>query len=674
MANILEYILKISEQGANVWQRHTQASTTLANSIAATGNASQQAANSYVRAMGRMRAALGNFIGGSSLGATAFEYNNIRQSVEGFQQALDTINAPAMQFETAMTELKSITGVSGQALDDITQKSRELAKTFGTDAAKSAGVFTEVLSSLGPEIAKSPQALDAMGRSAMILSKTMQGNVAGATDALTTAMLQYNVSLADPVKASQAMNTQMNIMAQGALVGSAKVEQVAQSITVAGTSAYNSGVGFAEANAAIQVLGKGALYGSEAGTGLRNVLNKIAEGRFLPKDARESLKKAGVDIAKLGDKTIPLAARLNELKKVQADSALITNLFGAENANAANILLSNTDSLTAWTAGMVNTTAAQDQANTNMNTMAEVLARQKARFQDLGIALYGYTKGLLPVLQLTTQSMTLYSQLAPVLGLVKTGFINAFVWVRNFSTGLLLSAWNAAKAGASYLLTALSGVGAFITSLVAATAAQIGLNIAMTANPIGLIIVGLAAVGLAIYGIIAHWDTFKGWLIAFGVFIIKMNPFYHIINYLLDTFPQIKTMFQGLWTWVSGWFDTIFGWLGDLWKSIKEMTGFGADVKITGITQTGGDIPGIGGGGALAPQGAGTSAPKDMTKQNSSVTGGGTKHTNIYITIDKLIETINNHMNGNQDTNGLEDAILNGVTRVLTMAEGAVGS
>ncbi|MEJ7658465.1 MAG: hypothetical protein WKG07_01980 [Hymenobacter sp.] len=49
-----------------------------------------------------------------------------------------------------------------------------------------------------------------------------------------------------------------------------------------------------------------------------------------------------------------------------------------------------------------------------------------------------------------------------------------------------------------------------------AALAQIGLNVAMSANPIGVIVVGLLAVGGAVCGIIEHWDTVKGWLLKLG--------------------------------------------------------------------------------------------------------------------------------------------------------------
>jgi TP901 family phage tail tape measure protein len=711
MANILEYIIKITEQGANVWQRQIDSSRRLNDTMGRTSSLANQ------------------------IGADFFKWNNIRQSVEGIQQAMDTITAPAVKFESAMAELEGITGVTGKTLEEITQKSRALASTFGTDAANGASTFTEILSRLGTDISKSPQALDAMGRSTMILSKTMQGNVAGAVDALTTSMLQYNVSLADPVKASQVMNTQMNILAQGAVLGSAKVEQVAQSIKVAGTSAYNSGVGFAEANAAIQVLGKGAMYGSEAGTGLRNVLNKLGEGRFMPKESREGLQKAGVDMRILGDKTIPLAARLQELKKIQSDSALVTAVFGSENANAANILLNNIDTLKGWTGEMVNTNAATKQAQTQMNTMAEVLARQKAKFQDLGISIYNYTKGALPMLQATSQSILLYTQLAPALDMVKGGFINAMTTVRNFTTGLIMngaqilksaaqyiylgvqgvgsfianivratfaqmkfvaslvmnpssffaflqkgitmtrtfalsmltSGWQAVKTAAQYVFTSVVGLGSYIVGLVTATAAQWALNVALNANPIGLFVLGLLAVGTAIFLIIKNWDTLKGWIVGLCNWFIANNPFRILYDFIVTMFPGIKTVLDGLMTWIKGWFDTIFGWLGSIWDTIKEITGFGGEMKITGIVQQTGDIPGI--GNSATPKGGGTTAPKDMKGQTETVAGGGTKHSNTYINIDTLVGAINNYMSNKEDMTGVEDIVLNAITRVLTIAQ-----
>ena len=110
------------------------------------------------------------------------------------------------EFETQLASLSSITGVSGPALDDLGEKAKVMASKFGTDATANIESFKTILSKLGPDIAKSPEALNSMAESVNTLSKATGDDPGKATEALTGALLQFGVSLDDPVKAADAMS------------------------------------------------------------------------------------------------------------------------------------------------------------------------------------------------------------------------------------------------------------------------------------------------------------------------------------------------------------------------------------------------------------------------------------------------------------------------------------
>jgi TP901 family phage tail tape measure protein len=158
-------------------------------------------------------------------------------------------------------------------------------------------------------------------------------------------MLQYNVDTTNAAGATKAMGIIMDQISAGTKLGSANVTQVSAALKITGNEAYNAGIAMSETQAAIQVLGQTGLYGAEAGTKFRNVLAKLGEGRFLPKETQENLRAAGVDISKLQDKTLTLAQRMQELQKVKGDGALLTQMFG-ENKGAAMALLTNNNLLT----------------------------------------------------------------------------------------------------------------------------------------------------------------------------------------------------------------------------------------------------------------------------------------------------------------------------------------
>jgi TP901 family phage tail tape measure protein len=293
----------------------------------------------------------------------------------------------AANFEVQLKELSAITGVTGAGLEDIGNRAQDLALKFGGDPLKSVDSFKTILSRLGPDIAKSPLALQSMGNSVETLAKTMSGDTLGSVNALTTGMLQYGIDLSNPITASQAMVHQMNVMAASAQVGSAEVPQIAAALKVSGLAAKSAGLSFEEANAAIQIMGKGTVYGAEAGTALRNVLGKLGENRFIPKDTSEELKKAGVNLNVLADTTIPLSSRLKELNKIQNDSALVGKFFGVENKNAAMLLMQNIGDLEQWTKSVTGTNSATDQAGVIMGSFNEAMKRNKASIEVTSIAI-----------------------------------------------------------------------------------------------------------------------------------------------------------------------------------------------------------------------------------------------------------------------------------------------
>ena len=293
------------------------------------------------------------------------------------------------EFETQLASLSSITGVSGAGLQDLGEKAKTMAAKFGTEASANIDAFKTILSKLGPDIAKSPEALNSMAESVNTLSKATGDDPGKATEALTSSLLQFGVSLDDPVKAADAMAVAMNVLAAGAKEGASEVPDVAAAINVAGVAASKSKVSFEETNSAIQILAAGGKVGAEAGTSLRNVLNKLGEGRFLPKDTAAELKKAGVDINKLGDTTITFSERLRELEKISGDAALTTKLFGTDSAAASILIKGASGNMDELTKKITGTNTATEQAKINMATFGETIARIKSNIDNFAIDFYG---------------------------------------------------------------------------------------------------------------------------------------------------------------------------------------------------------------------------------------------------------------------------------------------
>lgn len=346
----------------------------------------------------------------------------INQGLQQLNQSFTSINAPGLKFGSALAEVSAITGVTGKALADLGEKARTSALEFGGTAAESLDTYKVILSRLGPEIANNQEALSKMEKNARILSKTMGGDMVAATDALTTAMLQYGIDLSDPMKAQEEMDKMMNVMAAGSKEGAAEVTSVAAALKVAGVQMKQSKVSFEEGNAAIQALAKGGKEGAESGVALRNILGKIAGEDIIPKEALGKLKSLGVDMSIVSNTSLPLIDRLNELKKAQADATLITQVFGVENAAAANILLDNIAFQDELTDKITGTNTAYEQAAIVMESTEEKQKRMNARIEDAKLAFFEATGGLTAYLQPLAEVGQTLAGFAPLISLTVKGF------------------------------------------------------------------------------------------------------------------------------------------------------------------------------------------------------------------------------------------------------------
>lgn len=346
--------------------------------------------------------------------------------VERLANTFQGLAASGVTLDSQMHDLSAVAGVTGDALKEIEGYARASAKAFGTDAGVAVEGYKLLLSQLTPELGKCPQALQAMGNSIQITSKLMGGDGVAAAQVLTTAMNQFGVSLDDPIAASQTMADMMNTMAAAGQAGSAELPAIKAALEQCGMAAKAANVSFEETNAAIQVLDKAGKKGSEGGVALRNTMAILSQGRFLPKDTREELEKAGIDVLALGDKNKTLKERLEMLKPVLNDSALFSKLFGMENANAARALVQGTDQLAAFTEAVTGTSSAEEQAAIVMDSYAEKQARINQQIEDVKISIFQATGGA------TMWAGALASVLVPVAQLVPllTGLGSLMTWIK----------------------------------------------------------------------------------------------------------------------------------------------------------------------------------------------------------------------------------------------------
>ncbi len=536
----------------------------------------------------------------------------VKNAIDGLQQATDAFSVSGIALDRNMHDLSAVAGVTGDSLRQIEGFARQSAKTFGTDASVAVEGYKLLLSQLSPELGKFPEALRDMGESIQITSKLMGGDGVAAAQVLTTAMNQYGVSLEDPTAASKEMARMMNVMAAAGQAGSAELPAISAALQQCGMAAKAANVSFEETNAAIQVLDKAGKKASEGGVALRNVLGQLSKGRFVEKQALEELQKAGIDVVALGDNSKSLKERLEMLKPMLNDSALLSKFFGVENANAARALIQGTEALDGFTQAVTETNSATDQAAIIMQSYAERQAVVNQKIEDIKISLFQATGDLtlwagavfnaaMPLAQISPLIMLLGKLMLWVKGLNWAGM---WTWIKNsvyvarlqmafmnrelitgqfVSNGFLINITRATLAVLRFatvgIFNALKGLGALVLSFITGgTASATFSTVASTsfATFAATAKTACRAVSVAIMNIpIIGWIAAAiAALIAVGVYFWNTSAKFRAV--LKGTFAAFKACFTGIGELAK----QTFGVIGDLIKAAFNLDAAGISTAL----------------------------------------------------------------------------------------------
>lgn len=489
--------------------------------------------DSITKGLGKVKSAMNSTIErASKLGdcikrIQAIDLMAIENSVQNLRNGVQSFTDSAVKNESALAEVSAITGAVGEDLEKLNTKAKNLTRTFGEDVNTNLEAFKTILSRLGPDIGSSDKAMEVLGESVNVLSKTMEGDIKGATDAITTSMLQFQVDLSNPIKAADESRRMINVMAAGAKEGAAEIPQISESLVQAGVSAKLANLSFEETNAAIQAMAEGGKYGAEAGVGLRNVLIKMNAPSAISKQATELLASYGVNMKKVADASTPFAERLKELQKIGQNTDALAAVFGAENVQSAQTLINSAQWQEELTEKITGTNVAYEQAGIVMSGWGERMNRIKALIDDFKIAGFDVAKvaavvgsGLGNFVSIAGDVGAAYSGLAPVIK-------STAIWFKATAVGQqLASLW--------------AGI---------MTAKQWLLNAAMSANPIGIVIVAigaLIAIGAVLVSKVGGWGkawqhTWNGAKLLFQGFVMGIQLYWNTaINGLMIGLNKIK--------------------------------------------------------------------------------------------------------------------------------------
>lgn len=359
---------------------------------------------------------------------------------------LNQASKAAATFESSLSEISAIAGVTGKELEKLGDVAKGFASvgvsaTQGADAIKKIGAAR-------PEVLKSSAALKSLTDDIITLRDAGKVDMAQAVDAVVLSLNQFSA-------ASSESGRFVNVLAAGAAAGASEIRDTSEALKDAGSTAYSVGASFESVNAALQILAAGGLKGSQAGNALRNIMLKLAE---------------------TGDKTlmpstVGLTGALENLAKKNMSAAEMIKFFGLENYNAAAAITQNIGKLGEMEKAITGTSEASKQAAIQNQTYQKQLEKMQASIESVRIEL---GEKLNPTLgkaaQLVSEFLNNRDQEGSAFQMALTGIGIAAQTTAAIIAGKLVSAM-AASAGAT--VTATMANRAALAESVRVTAAEL---------------------------------------------------------------------------------------------------------------------------------------------------------------------------------------------------------
>tara|TARA_R110000824_G_scaffold326522_1_gene513450 strand:+ start:9623 stop:12553 length:2931 start_codon:yes stop_codon:yes gene_type:complete len=399
-----------------------------------------------------------------------------------------------VKFQKGISEVFTLLpGISKASMGKMEDDVRELARSMGLDLNDAVqSLYQAISAGVDPG-----NAIDFLKTSA----KTAIGGVASLEDtvgALTTVINGYGMSMKE---ASRVSDVLFSVVKNGVT----NMTELGQNIGKVTPIAASLGVTIEEVGAMFAVLTKqmGAGKTAEAGTAIRSMLAELAKAGQKANENFKELGKGGfTDFIKNGGEVGEALMMMQE--SAEASGKTLMDMFSSiEAGNGALMLVTNSGK--ELSKQLQNVKGDAGATETAFATMEQTVSRQIdklfSNLKEMGLQI---GEAFLPVLiDILPKMAEGFKGMAPALASIGEAFADVMLFVASFgkeiasSVGFMIKFALVAKS-MMVVVGLAKGLRSLVVALNATKVAQVGVNTAMAANPIGLVV---GAVALLVTGI-----------------------------------------------------------------------------------------------------------------------------------------------------------------------------
>lgn len=490
----------------------------------------------------------------------------------------------AADFEQSMALLRVNTGASGEAM----AKMSALAKQLGADTVFSAGEAADAMLELAKGGFTEAQITGGGVQAVMAMAAAEGLNLADAATITSNAMNAFGIQASEASRIA-------DVLAAGSAASSASIESLAQGLANVGPVAASAGLSLEDTTTALALFDANAIKGAEGGTALRSFLTALTP---TSNEAKKAIEELGLEFTNadgsfksLADISQQLQDKMGGMAEAER-AATMQTIFGTYAKNAANVLLK--EGAAGWEEMSKQVTTAgkaEELANARMEGTNGALERMSGSLETAGLAI---GEALAPhVVAMADRVGNLadkFTQLSPgmqsfivgagaaaaALGpmLIVTG--KTITAVGQISSGLGAASAAFTKWGGMAKIAGMvgSGLGSMVNvmgsvgkAVALASKAVWGFTASLLANPITWVVIGLVALGAALYVAYQKSETFRNIVDAVGRAI--RDGLGAALEWLKGLWEKVQPALAQGWEAIKASWDNAKAGASALWNGIK---------------------------------------------------------------------------------------------------------